>query len=206
VSRTSSTLRQAHRSPIARLIVLSMLTVATAVVPTWACRADRLVMLRNADASPRLKDVAQQLLGNDYEGPNVDCVAAHGQVADDGCPPGERRATVENNVAKGEGDLNDDGIPELFFVDEVFGYCGTRGCRFTVVQKQGHGWRTLLEGSAGPLSSKGIEGDYIRILDKTDFGYHRICSGFIYFWDGTTYQEVFPTKKDKEEDHPVECH
>jgi hypothetical protein len=179
---------------------------ALAIIPAATCSADDVVLLHTTDASPRLQAVARELFGGEYEKQRAYCATPQGMSGKRSCPESWRDVTVEKDIAKGEGHVNDDGEPALFFVQEDSGYCGTRGCSFTVVQQQGNGWRTLLEGSAGPLIAHDVAGQFVRILDQTDLGYHRICSEFIYVWNGATYREIFPTDKDKEEDHPVECH
>jgi len=188
-----------------RWAILSTLIASLSVMPTANCMADKLVVLHHADASPRLNEIAEELFGKEYKELRAHCSTPDTIHDERGCPSSWRLATVEKDIAKGEGDLNDDGQREFFFVDEVSALCGTRGCRFTVVQQRGTGWRLLLQGSAGPLASSRIKGEYIRILDRTDFGYHRICSGFIYVWDGTTYQEIFPSETARAIDRPLHC-
>jgi hypothetical protein len=168
--------------------------------------ADRLVVLKKADASPELMEMARRLFRHDFERMK-DCRILYSNESDPTCPEGQRRPSIDKDVAKGEADLNDDGVAERFFVLEVgISTCGTAGCMFKILQKQGDDWRVILDDSAGPITVReGGSDQYIRILDQADLGYHRLCSGYLEVWNGTQYGPVFASKKDEDEDEGIQC-
>ena len=87
-----------------------------------------------------------------------------------------------------EVDLNDDGTPELLCLLEHSYFCGTGGCSYYIIQREGSGARVIGEGGGFPRLK-------IRILDRKDHGYHRIKSLDIMKWDGMRYQSIPSTHK-----------
>ena len=82
-----------------------------------------------------------------------------------------------------EADVNDDGTPEIFLLIDHIYFCGTGGCDLWIIQRGSSGPRIIGEGS-------GFSGVKIRILDRKDEGYRRICSLYALRWNGRQYHET----------------
>ena len=82
-----------------------------------------------------------------------------------------------------EADVNDDGTPEIFVLIDHIYFCGTGGCDLWIIQRGPSGPRIIGEGS-------GFSGVKIRILDRKDEGYRRICSLYALRWNGRQYHET----------------
>jgi hypothetical protein len=78
------------------------------------------------------------------------------------------------------GDLNDDGLPEVFLVGGNTLWCGSIGCRGVILQKVGNDWKEV----GRPYFSGAV------IMRQKAFGYHKLFTGdAIYtFRDGKIYK------------------
>ena len=93
-----------------------------------------------------------------------------------------RRFSLDRDIAVGEADLDDDGVPERFLTIDNPLFCGATGCTTYVLKKDGTRWHILLQNNVRAE---------IRVLATTDGGYHRLCMArLVEAWDGTQYLPV----------------
>ena len=82
--------------------------------------------------------------------------------------PGEwNRALQAGEVEIARGDLNDDGVPEVFLVGGNTLWCGSIGCRGIILQKSGEVWKEV----GSPYFSGAI------IMREKMYGYHKLFTG-----------------------------
>lgn len=84
------------------------------------------------------------------------------------------------DVSIARGDLNDDGVPEIFLLVENSLWCGSIGCRGVILQKVGDDWKEV----GRPYFSDAV------IMKEKVYGYHKLFTGdAIYtFRDGKIYR------------------
>ncbi len=103
--------------------------------------------------------------------------------------------SVDREIEKGSADLNGDGVGEVFFMIKKPAYCGMWGCKIFVLQKEGGEWRTLIDDY----------GYYFRVLNQSDDGHHRLCTGDLWMWQEDGYKRVFATEHDEVNLIPTKC-
>jgi hypothetical protein len=80
-------------------------------------------------------------------------------------------------VVLGKGDVDDDGIDERFYILNDPGWCGSRGCKFLVVQKRADKWNVLCATSG--------DDQFVWISDWMDkSGYREMRASFRIYWHG----------------------
>jgi hypothetical protein len=181
--------------------------VAGSVVARSA-NADQLVAMKKVAEQPTLLAMAHDLFDKDLEVRHNKCWIVDMGDTDPSCPKDWRRFDIEQDVFAGVARLTDHGVAERFFVVTAGPFCGSAGCDFKILQMQGAKWGVVLDDKAA-VPFEGHQGGVdvsINILDQKIGGYHMICSGFLYVWDGTKYDEVFTAEKDAEEGNGVTCY
>jgi hypothetical protein len=74
----------------------------------------------------------------------------------------------------GRGDLNDDGVDEMFYYFEGPGYCGSAGCWTLIFEKRDSGWIEICGTSAG---------DGLTITDwVSKGGYRELQDRYVIYW------------------------
>jgi len=85
---------------------------------------------------------------------------------------------VREFVRLGKADVNDDGVPERFYLLDDSVWCGSAGCRLLVVANSGSGGRLLCSVSGGETG--------LVVTDRvTIHGYHELeIPEIVYWYDG----------------------
>ena len=88
-------------------------------------------MQRVRDASPALRAFARHYIESAAYWPDLQSYQS----------PKGRGFSLDRDIAIGEADLNDDGVPERFLTVDNPLFCGASGCTTYVLQKSGRNWR-----------------------------------------------------------------
>lgn len=87
---------------------------------------------------------------------------------------------IREFILLGKADVNDDGIPERFYLFEDTDWCGSAGCMILIVGSGGHGPRLL-------CSVDGDEGGVLVTDRVTIHGYHELeVPNPVYWYGGET--------------------
>jgi hypothetical protein len=185
-----------------------LLLVVAGAATVEPARADQLVVMKRVGDQPKLLAMAHDLYDKNLEVRHNKCWIVDMNDTDPSCPKDWRRFQIEQDVFAGEAKLSGGKDEERLFVVAAGPFCGSAGCDFKVMQKQGAKWRVILDDAAAvPLEAhQGGVDVSINVLDQKIGGYHLICSGFLYVWDGKKYDEVFRTKQDAEDGEGVTCY
>ena len=150
-----------------------MLGLGGASLAPMAQAGESVTMRPVREASPALRAFARHYIQSAAYWPDLD-----GYRSSRG-----RRFALERDILVGEADLDDSGgVTERFITIDNPLFCGRTGCTTYVLQKQGRGWRVVLQDDVR---------DPIQVLDETDGGYRRLCvARILEAWDGEQYQPI----------------
>jgi hypothetical protein len=171
-----------HQKHAKSLLIVVLLGLV--ILPSnKAMSADQVIKLMQVkDASPELKVFARHFLLKEWDDSDI---LRRFRWGGDG-----ERFSVDQDVRITEFDLNGDGLPErILRVEAGVETCGSAGCRILVLKKDGRRWRVIFDTVATDIA----------VLDQTDFGYHRLCDGFLQAWNGERYFSM-PSGKPADDD------
>ncbi|MDE2229913.1 MAG: hypothetical protein KGL11_12855 [Alphaproteobacteria bacterium] len=142
------------------------------MLPSVEAHADRIVELRSAgDFSLEVRAIVRHFLLDEFKD-RADLQREYG-----------RSFSVAAHSYVAIVDLSDRGALAYVIVPTP-DYCGTAGCDYWMIQPVPDApSRVLMDGQL-PADLK------IRIMDRKDLGYHRICDGDVIRWTGAKYEEI----------------
>jgi len=172
--------------------LLAIATVITVVASACAARAETVVKYHEITGGADL-EAAIGFLSTKLEPDDYDTVK---RFRLSGSPRGRKHgrtlaAYVREYVRLAKADINDDGVPERFYLLKDPGWCGSAGCTVFIVQGRGGGDRLLCEGSGGTAD--------LVVTDRvTIHGWHELRLTYDLYWTGDTCFEAYPELESKE--------
>jgi len=148
------------------------------VASACAARAETVVKYHKITGGPDL-EAAIGFLSTKLEPDDYDTVK---RFRLSGSPRGRKHgrtlaAYVREYVRLAKADINDDGVPERFYLLEDPGWCGSAGCIVFIVQDRGGGDRLLCDAYSG-------ETDFVVTDRVTIHGWHELRMSFDVHWIG----------------------
>lgn len=175
---------------IAKLVALCVLVLAMAAAPA---RAEKQVIFAPLTGGPDF-DEAMEFFA-EYFKDEPDTYTSKVSVEE----PGDARALrkslgiyLRKVVHLGKGDVNDDGIEEIFYFlrgSDPFTWCGSAGCMMLIVQRKPSGLKLLCETYSG-------EGGLWITNRITVRGYRELRASYRVYWHGDQCDSEVPEVRD----------
>jgi len=172
--------------------LLAIATVIIVVASACAARAETVVTYRKitggADLAAAIGFLSTVLKPDDYD--------TETRYRLSGSPRGRKHgrtlvAYVREYVRLAKADINDDGVPERFYLLDDPGWCGSAGCRVFIVQSRDGGDRLLCKADSG-------ETDFVVTDRVTIHGWHELRMSFDVHWTGDKCFDPSPDTESKE--------